>query len=101
MLNIVSDEAQLVTYDMIHYYDSLPQNRNCDYALGVDVALSEKESADYTALVTAMVKFIDERPYIYVLPYPVNKRLNFLKTIEYIKELENTYNYARIFVENN
>lgn len=101
MLNIVSDEAQLVTYDMIHYYDSLPQNRNCDYALGVDVALSEKESADYTALVTVMIKFIEEKPYIYVLPHPINKRFNFLKTIEYIKELEKAYNYARIFVENN
>lgn len=100
MLNIVPDEDQLVTYNMIHYYDSLP-SRGCEFALGVDVALSEKESADYTALVTVAVKFVDEKPYIYVLPRPTNKRLKFLHTIEHIKELEDTHNYRYIFVENN
>lgn len=101
MLNIIPDEDQLVTYDMIHYYDSLPLDRNRDYALGVDVALSEKESADYTALVTVIVKIIDEKPYIYVLPNPVNKRMGFGDTVNTILELDSVHNYTMIFVENN
>lgn len=101
MLNIVPDEDQLVTYGMIHYYDALPSDRECDYALGVDVALSEKESADYTALVTVAVRVIDEKPYIYILPSPVNKRMGFGETVNTILELDSVHNYTRIFVENN
>lgn len=103
MLNIVPDDEQLITNSMIKYYDSLPHaNKHQGYVMGVDVAISERETADYTALVSLLVA-TDENDdlRIYVERYPINKRMKFIKTVREIRELQSAYDYTYIFVENN
>jgi hypothetical protein len=52
VLKIVPEEDQVVTRDMIRYYDKLPppdQGHITAY-LGVDLAIGQKETNDYTAI---------------------------------------------------
>lgn len=103
MLNIVPDDDQLVTRSMVKYYDELPPERSWrGRVMGVDVAISQQETADYTALVSFAVMIdINDEVTMYVLPDPVNKRLTFSGTIDAIRGLEDDYGYDYIFVENN
>ncbi len=54
---------------------------------GIDLAISQNESADYTAMVSAAVYGYGKDLKIYILPYPVNKRLSFPDTVEAAKGL--------------
>lgn len=103
MLRIVPDDDQLVTRSMIKYYDELPLERAREgYVMGVDVAISERETADRTALVSLLVtRSGDDSLLLYVMPDPINKRLTFRKTIDEIRGLQEGYSYDYIFVENN
>jgi predicted phage terminase large subunit-like protein len=89
LLKIVSEEDQVVTRDMIHYYDTLPDDPS-GYRitlLGVDLAISQKENADKTAMVAILIHGFQKDVTGYVLPGMVNARLNFRQTLEKIKEL--------------
>lgn len=92
LLRIMSDQEKVIHEDWIHYYDELPQ---CDgkpwkhpdfrfCAVGIDPAISEKESADYTAIVPAYVYGYNENMRIYVLPNIINFRINFPDAVKYI-----------------
>lgn len=52
---------------------------------GVDLAISLKDSADYTAIVSARVYGFMDTLKVYILPRPVNERLTSLQTIARIK----------------
>ncbi len=88
LLRIVPDEDQVIQQTWIHYYDNLPTRRDTFHGIfmGVDLAISQKETADYTALVSALISH-DENFCIYILPNIVNKRMNFPETIKQIKEV--------------
>lgn len=64
-----------------------------DAGYGVDLAISEKESADYTSMVGGYrVKIVmgdskSDRPHILILPHPVNKRMDFDATQKRAKEI--------------
>lgn len=107
MLRIISDTDRVVHPEWIQYYDVLPEiSENvqliCIYS-GIDLAISQKTSADYTAIVTAAVYSVDGEIKIYVLPNPVNERLTFPEATERIKLLyETTHKGERrnkIFIE--
>lgn len=86
LLRIMPDANRVVQRSWISYYDELPQRcRVIMAATGVDLAISERDTADYTAMVSA--KIFDGFPHIYVLPNPVNERLSSHHTINRIEKL--------------
>ncbi|NQV89341.1 MAG: phage terminase large subunit [Parcubacteria group bacterium] len=91
MLRIISNTDRVVHPEWIQFYDELPKLAgNVELRgiySGVDLAISEKTSADYTAIVTVAVYVVDKEVKIYVFPNPVNQRLTFPKTVERIKML--------------
>ncbi len=93
MLRIVPDEGQVIHPEWLHYYDNLPsfKGTECRFtATGVDLAISQKSTADYTAMVSANIHGFADKRRIYILPNPVNERLNFPQTIDRIELLANT-----------
>jgi predicted phage terminase large subunit-like protein len=89
MLKIIPDEGQIVHPEWLQYYDQLPAfSKETDHRytiMAVDLAISQKSSSDYTAIVSAEVYGRDENLRIYILPNPINKRLTYPETIELVK----------------
>lgn len=88
LLKILPSEEQIIHAEWISHYDELPNPSDRTYELcytltGIDLAISQKETADYTSMVTAKIyRHHNTREwYIYVLPYPVNERLQFLEIL--------------------
>lgn len=80
MLEIIPEEDQIVREEWVHYYDIMPEMASYeDYrfaATGVDLAISEKETADYTAAVSVQIFGHGNERKIYVLPNSLNERLS-------------------------
>lgn len=87
MLRILPDEEQIIRPEWIHYYDALPSKGFRYAATGVDVAISKKENADFTAMVSARVYGSQEELKICILPHPVNERMSSVETREKAVEL--------------
>jgi hypothetical protein len=68
LLQVVPEEGQDVHLEDIHYYDTLPFDDGNHLAFGVDLAISTKESADYTAAVTGEIAFGNGALSIYIQP---------------------------------
>jgi predicted phage terminase large subunit-like protein len=109
MLRIVADEDQIIDPAWIHFYDELPemtgQNQYINTFLGVDLAISEKTSADFTTVVPVHAYGYkpEDRRY-YIDPHFINKRLSFMQTCEAIEQLYKNLKVggekeARILVE--
>lgn len=96
MLQIVPDDGQVIDRNWIQYYDSLPwcsgSNSSAIY-IGVDLAISKKDTADYTAMVACYVHsdYDSGLTSIYVIPNPINKRLSFPETLMQCKSLNSAY----------
>jgi len=58
--------------------------------IGIDLAISEKSSADYTAMVVGSFFGRYGDATLYIHPYPVNERLNFPATVAKAKMLADT-----------
>lgn len=102
MLRLVPDDAQIITRGMIRYYDKVPDTLRNQYArtiIGVDLAISERDKADYTAVVTIDVIGSGEDLRMYVRPNPINKRMNFYTTIETLKEVSMMNKNSKMYVE--
>lgn len=90
LLRIISDADRLVKTEWIHYYNELPSEKGNEFrftATGIDLAISKKDSADYTAMVSAKVFGYEDNLRVYVLPFPVNKKMGFPETVEMAKSL--------------
>lgn len=90
LLRIIADADRVIQREWIKYYDGLPPlsgsgNSYSYAAIGVDLAISQKESADYTAMVGALVFGHEDKQKIYIMPNPINKRLDFPSTVETVK----------------
>jgi len=109
MLIIVPTEDQVVHPDWIHYYDELPskEKRSNKYRFSIsatDLAISQRESADYFALVSGVVFGWESKLKIYILPFPINKRLTFpdqKKTIRQISLEVGDGQQSLVLIENN
>jgi phage terminase large subunit-like protein len=105
LLRIISDADRLVHPEWIQYYDTVPSEDNGEFlytATGIDLAISQKESADYTAMVSAKVFGYNDKLEVYILPFPVNKRLSFPETYELAKDLSKELGsgqYTKLFIE--
>lgn len=90
MLKIVPDEDQIILPEWIQYYDVLPPedaNTLRYKAIGIDLAISQRSSADCTAMLSAEIHGLSSELKVYILPNPVNGHLTHLKTLEKTHEL--------------
>lgn len=103
MLQIISSDDQVVRPEWIQKYDTLPPDMDFRYAAtGVDPAISEKETADYTAIVSGIIYGRKNSMKIYISPNPVNERMDFPKSLEKIKKISNVLGNGtptQLFVE--
>jgi hypothetical protein len=74
LLQVVPEEGQDVLPTDISYYDDPPFDDGNHLAHGVDLAISAKESADYTAIVSGEVTWPGGNGEIYIQPNPIRCR---------------------------
>jgi len=99
LLRPVAEEGQEIKDEWIRYYDSLPAEWTAK-GVGVDLAISKSDKADYTAMVPAMIQHDSEgQPHIYILPHIVNERLSFKETIDQAQALARELGDSIFFVE--
>jgi phage terminase large subunit-like protein len=104
MLKIISDEGSIITPEMIQYYDEVPDVYHHTTYTGVDLASSQKDTADYTAMVSLHACGRYEDLKFYIMPNPINKRIPIGDQAEQIKILHENLggrNRNTVFVENN
>jgi len=73
---------QTCSSEWIQYYDEIPEELDKHFlytATGIDLAISERESADCTAMVSVKVYGNGDKMKVYILPHPVNERISFPK----------------------
>jgi predicted phage terminase large subunit-like protein len=106
LLKIISTEEQAVLPEWIQFYDKLPARgigsfRNV--SIGIDLAVSEKESADCTAMVVGHIHGMGKNMKIYIQPNPINVRSPFPVQVELIKSLiatQKSYHFrVKVYVE--
>jgi predicted phage terminase large subunit-like protein len=87
---------------MIHTYSALPvllRGERRFLAIGVDPAISQKDAADCTAMVTLDIRGTGNNLKFYVLPSPLNGHPGFPETMDLIKELNVVNRGPRFYVE--
>lgn len=90
LLQIVYDNEPVVDESWFEYYDELPEvlrNQGYSFATGVDLAISEKDTADFTSMVTCKVIGSGKDQLIYILPNPINERLKFSQILEKAEDI--------------
>ena len=87
LLKIISTDEQVVQPEWIQFYKELPYGGLRNISIGIDLAVSEKETADYTAMVTGYVYGYGKNLRIYIQPNPINEHLAFPVQVEYVKSL--------------
>lgn len=90
LLKVVPPDGQIVKHEWIQTYKTLPE-RITKTGVGVDLAISEKETADYTTMVGGVATIENGHPKIYILPNPVNKHLTFHETLQQMISLKTAY----------
>jgi len=102
LLNIVPAEDQVIDPAWIQIYDEVPPRvqrypdesykTHIEVWIGVDLAISKRDTADYTAMIPAVLYETQKGHYdIYILPKIINKRLSFPETVETCKEVNESY----------
>lgn len=100
LLHIVPTEEQAIHPEWIQYYDELPNLKAKDdegwtvdvfTRLGIDLAISKRDSADYTAIVPGLLYDRGSKIKIYILPKIINRRMTFPETVEVCKQLNDSY----------
>lgn len=108
LLKVVSEEGQVVTEEEIAYYANERLTSNIEGlriqatngGAGVDLAISEKTTADYTAMVSGLLSREDGRDVLYILPNPVHDRLDLYQTVERARAVTNALPLgSKLFVE--
>lgn len=101
LLRIIADQEQVVHPSWIHRYEELPKYRgNYLYtAVGIDLAISKKDTADCTAMVIAEVHARGNNMRVYIYPHPINQKLDFPEQIALIKDISRTHKRPDLFIE--
>ena len=109
LLKIVSDTDRVIHPEWIQYYEEIPSRtpeNNYRYTFtAIDLAISERNRADCTAMVSANVYGYGKNMRIYILPNPINERLDFPSAIEKAKLLSSSLSHnekkTRLVIEDN
>lgn len=104
LLKIISSDEQVVKTDWIQFYKVLPDFGLRNISVGIDLAISEKETADYTAMVSGYIYGFGNKMKIYIQPNPVNEKITFPVQVERIKNLVAIHKQkiyrVKLYVEN-
>ncbi len=103
-LKIINPEGQIIFKEWIGNYEEIPpvlRGETTYLTTGIDLALVKKDSADFTAMVSARIIVRDNKPTIYILPHPINKRLEFPEQRQTAMNLVDTSgdSYHYLFIE--
>jgi hypothetical protein len=90
LLQVVPEEGQDVLPEDIHYYDDPPFDAGNYLAHGVDLAISTKESADYTAIVSDEVTWPNGTLEIYIQPHPIIRHMTFNDTMNALDDVRHS-----------
>ncbi len=93
LLKIVAEEEAIIRPEDIHYYDERPKLVATRKGHGIDLAISQKASADYTAIVSGEVFYVDEKdpkksgdtPKIFIRPNPYNEHVTFHDFLKHVR----------------
>lgn len=102
LLRIVSDQERVIHPEWIKQYINVPDVNNPSYymstATGVDLAISQKSQADYTAMVSAHIFRINDKLKIFILPNPINQKITFPETVQMLEYISRSLN-SILFIE--
>jgi predicted phage terminase large subunit-like protein len=93
LLRIITDEDRVIDKSWIKYYEEFPDDDGETFMFAVtavDLAISEKRHADFTAMVSARVykdRDGSNNRRIFILPNPINKRLDFPTSLACAKKM--------------
>jgi predicted phage terminase large subunit-like protein len=93
LLRIIPSDDQVIYPEWIQFYDELPSKTHKAYRgtyAAVDLAISTKDSADFTTIVSAHIYGRREKMRIYILPNPIRQKLNFPAQVELMKNFKET-----------
>ena len=76
MLIIVSSDEQIVTMNDIQWYDELPKGKPVCICIGVDLAISQKASADFPAIVVKYVYNSGDDLRVFIRPHPFHSKVS-------------------------
>lgn len=82
LLKLVPEEGQVIKDEWIKRYKEIPENVIKTKGTGVDLAISKKKTAHYTAMVSGKLGVVNGQPKIYIMPNPINERLSGFETTE-------------------
>lgn len=102
LLRAIPDDYQVIYSEWIRYYDELPKKDYRYLKIGVDLAITKNDSSDYTAMVAGKVYGYNEDIRIYILPNPVNEKLDFPETVERCKLIQQSFgkgDYPEFLIE--
>lgn len=102
MLRLISDEPELITKDMIHYYDKRPdplRDQHHRIIVGVDPAISMKSRRDKTAMVAIDVIGEGDSKKFYVRPFPINKQIDVIDTVKQILFYNKNLKRPKFYIE--
>lgn len=108
LLKIVPDDEQVIRREWLKYYDfQLPNDivkRPRMIIIAVDLAIKKGPANDYTAIVPIYLTGYERELEAYILPYIVNKQLDFPETVAELdrlsKQLQLTFKIPpKIYVE--
>lgn len=105
MLKIVSTDEQIVRPEYIHFFEKYPTSNIRNISIGIDLAISERDSADCTAMVVGYVYGIGKDMKVYIKRNPINTRIPFPVQEEYVKNLvaveRQVHHTVKLYIENN
>ena len=105
LLRIIPSDDQVIYPEWFNYYDDLPGMKHKAYRgtyAGVDLAISSKDSADFTTIVSAHIYGRREKLRIYILPNPIRQKINFPAQVDLMKNFKTTQmprHTDKLFVE--
>lgn len=102
LIKIISDADRLVHPEWIQYYTTIDRDiKDFRYVgVGIDLAITQKESSDFTSMIISKIFGRKEDLKIYIYPNPINEKLTFPQTVQKIEELSATLGVeSKIFVE--
>lgn len=102
LLRVIPPDGQEVKEEWIRKYKTGTLPQGIKIAAAVDLAISQSETADYTAMVSGILAIVNDQPKIYILPNPINDHLSFHETIQTMTSLATAlrgYGIPTIYVE--
>jgi phage terminase large subunit-like protein len=97
LLKIVADEDQIIKPEDIHYYDEIPTTGAALKGHGIDLAISQKENADYTTIVSGEVFYVEKAPKIFIRADPYNEHVTFHNFMQRVRNIPGEVGGANLF----